>query len=259
MNFQSNHSSEQQFTAADRKLYASLATAKGRRESGLFMAQGTKCVLDTLGHFTLRALLATSEWAESHRHIADISVVRQRDIERITTLTAPPEVIAVYRIPDVCAPDTSGLVLALDCVQDPGNLGTIMRLADWMGVRTILASEGTADCYSPKVVQATMGAISRVRVQYCNLPDMLRDRAKVYGTFLDGDNIYTSQLSADGIVVMGNEGRGVSPEVAALVTHRLRIPSYPPGVPTSESLNVAVATALTLPEFRRRMLGNDLH
>lgn len=166
--------------------------------------------------------------------------------------------IAVYRIPELSAPDFSGLVVALDCVQDPGNLGTIMRVADWMGVHTILASTDTVDCYSPKVVQATMGAISRVRVHYCNLSDVLRGKDHVYGTFLDGSNIYDAALSPSGIVVMGNEGKGISPEVASTVTHRLRIPSFPPDVPTSESLNVAVATAITLAEFRRRQNSENL-
>lgn len=258
MNFQSEPQSPEQFSASDRKLFASLSSAKGRREAGLFMAQGTKCVLDTLGHFPLRALLATRSWADSHLVTEKVTVVKQKDIERITTLSTAPEVIAVYRLPAPGEPDLSGLVLALDCVQDPGNLGTIMRVADWMGVHTILASHDTADCFSPKVVQATMGAISRVKVHYCSLPDVLSVKSGVYGTFLDGEDIYSASLPGEGIIVMGNEGKGISPEVASTVTGRLRIPSYPPGEPTSESLNVAVAAALTLAEFRRRQLAGGI-
>ncbi len=216
------------------------------------MAQGTKCVADTIEHFPLYALLATASWTESHHPSVPVTIVKAKDLERISTLTNPPEVIAIYSIPEPTEPDLSGLILALDCVQDPGNLGTIMRVADWMGVNTILASPDTADCFAPKVVQASMGAISRVKVHYCSLPEVLAGQENVYGTFLDGDDIYKSALSTSGIIVMGNEGKGISAEVAATVTRRLRIPSFPPGRPTSESLNVAIATAITLAEFRRR-------
>ncbi len=252
MIFTSESQPTRDFTAAERKLYTSLATAKGRKESGLFMAQGTKCVLDTISHFSLFTLLSSANWAERHGDNLNPRVVRMKDLERISTLSTPPEVIAIFRIPEPSVPDMSGLVLALDCVQDPGNLGTIMRVADWMGVHTILASADTADCFSPKVVQATMGAISRVKVHYCDLPSALGGKEYVYGTFLDGSDIYESSLPDSGIIVMGNEGRGISSEVAETVTHRIRIPSFPPDVPTSESLNVAVATAITLAEFRRQ-------
>ncbi len=241
-----------------RRTYASLATAKGRRVSGLFMAQGTKCVLDTLPHFAVEALLSTAEWAETHPAAGYVNIVKQIDLDRITSLSTPPQVIAVYRIPDSPEVPDAGyfnenLTLALDCVQDPGNLGTILRVCDWMGVDTVLASTDTADVWQPKVVQSTMGAISRVRVHYCNVAAILRQMdAPVYGTFLDGNDIYSADLHDCGIVVMGNEGRGISPEVASAVNSRLLIPSYPAGRSTSESLNVAVATAITLSEFRRR-------
>ena len=148
-------------------------------------------------------------------------------------------------------------MLALDDVQDPGNMGTIVRLADWFGIRDIVCSEATADCFNPKVVQATMGAITRVRVHYLPLPGLLEkalsDGIPVYGTFLDGDDIYGAELSADGILVMGNEGKGIGPDVEKCVSRRLYIPSYPGGTATSESLNVAVATAVACAEFRRRL------
>lgn len=148
------------------------------------------------------------------------------------------------------------LVLALDGVQDPGNLGTIIRLADWFGISHIICSMDTADAYSPKTVMATMGAIARVRVHYVDLPRLLAEcgaDVPVYGTFLDGTDIYAEPLSAAGVVVMGNEGNGISDAVAQSVNRRLFIPSFPADRPTSESLNVAIATAITCAEFRRRM------
>jgi len=146
------------------------------------------------------------------------------------------------------------LCLALDEVQDPGNLGTIIRIADWFGIEHIFCSQGTADVYNPKVVQATMGALARVHVHYVNLSELIDSLPDipVYGTFLDGTNIYEQELSQTGIIVMGNEGNGISPEVRKVINRRLYIPNYPANRPTSESLNVAVATAITCAEFRRR-------
>lgn len=178
-------------------------------------------------------------------------------MERMTALSTAPAVVAVYDIPSPCTKlagiADKNLVLALDTIQDPGNLGTIMRVADWMGVETIICSRETVDVYSPKVVQATMGAISRVSVIYGNLPEMITEvnSPAIYGTFLNGENINTTQLENRGIIVIGNEGRGISDTVAALVNRRITIPSYPAGRVTSESLNAAVATAITLAAFRR--------
>lgn len=242
-----------------RKLVASLDDARVRREEGLFTAEGTKCVLDTLRHFDLQWLFATQAWID--RHHGEVKgyepiVVKRVDMERMSHLSTPPEVIAVYVMPphDISELDTADkLVIALDRVQDPGNLGTIMRIADWFGIRDIVCSPDTVDQYNPKVVQATMGAIARVKVYYTHLPEWLHDCGMpVYGTFLHGDNIYTASLGASGVIVMGNEGKGISDEVAREVTCRLTIPSYPVGAVTSESLNVATATAVTVAEFRRR-------
>lgn len=251
----------EQITAAQRKLVASLAKAKNRRETGLFAAEGTKCVLDTIDAFRLHLLAATPAWLDEHPEVASraecVRAVRA-DMERMTALSTPPPVIAVYHIPEPAewsmTPDE--LVVALDCVQDPGNLGTIVRAADWMGVTTILASADTADIFGAKAIQATMGAVSRVRVHYCDLPSALSalpSGTPVFGTFLGGENIYTaSGLGPGGVLVMGNEGRGISDAVAATVTRRITIPSFPAGRPTSESLNVGMATAIALAEFRRR-------
>ena len=146
--------------------------------------------------------------------------------------------------------------MALDDIQDPGNLGTIIRTADWYGVKDIFCSRNSADVFNPKVVQATMGAIARVRVHYVDLPDFLKgisNSMPIYGTLLDGDNFYKKELSNRGILVMGNEGNGISSEIIPLISERLFIPGYPTDVVSSESLNVSIATAITLAEFRRRM------
>lgn len=249
-----------------RALVASLDQARGRRESRLWKGEGTKCVGDMLGLFPCPLLIATEAWlaARGDKSVAAdrIITVAPREIERMSRLQSPPPVIALFAMPDrPLPPDTDrNLILALDTVQDPGNLGTIIRTADWMGVRDILASPGTADCFGPKVVMATMGALARVAVHYVDsLADELRARrqagARVLGMFLDGEDIYGASLPPHGdgcIAVMGNEGQGISAEVAAEVTDRLLIPPYPSGSTTSESLNVATATAITLARLRFR-------
>lgn len=240
------------------KSVASLDERKHRRREGAFKAEGTKCVLDTLGHFTLRALYATEEWMAGHPDIATLpeAVTASRgDLRKMSSLTTPGQVIAIYDIPEreFSPAQTDGaLLLALDTIQDPGNLGTIIRVADWYGITDILASRETADCFAPKVIQATMGSISRVAVHYCDLPSTLASLGgrKIYGTFLDGCDIDSTPLSGSGIIVIGNEGNGISAEVAALVTDRITIPSWPAGRPTGESLNAAIATAITISKFR---------
>ena len=150
--------------------------------------------------------------------------------------------------------DVSALTLMLDGVQDPGNLGTIIRIADWFGINDIFCSHETADLYNPKVVQATMGSITRVRLHYVSLVSVLKqlpENYPIYGTLLEGNNIYDGQLSTNGLIIMGNEGNGISTEIRQLVSHPLRIPNYPPDAATAESLNVAIATAITCAEFRR--------
>lgn len=244
-----------------RKTVVSLSQSKHRRRQSLFKAEGTKCVLDTIGHFRIKWLIATETWMNEHSEYQrgnNIVKVSARDMEQMSDLTTASEVIAVYEIPaydlDTYAL-TDSLVIALDSVQDPGNLGTIMRTADWFGIRDIICSRTTVDVYSPKVIQATMGAVSRVRVHYCDLPDVLgnlrQKGVNIYGTFLEGDNVYTSRLSHSGVIVMGNEGQGISDDVRGLVSDKLFIPPYPIDADTSESLNVATATAIILSEFRR--------
>lgn len=250
-----------ELTNSIKKLVKSLGDSRHRSEERLFVAEGEKCVLETIGAFKTRYLFATSEWIGANRDTAErygATQVSQADIARMSQLKAPRPVMAVYEIPDTrtLPPGLDRqLVLAIDRVQDPGNLGTIMRVADWFGVAAILASDDTVDCFNPKVVQATMGAIARVPVIYCDLPETLwrlSEKMPVYGTFLDGDDIYRTQLTPNGVLVMGNEGNGISEPVARAVGRRLFIPPYPAGAPTVESLNVSMATAVAVAEFRRR-------
>ena len=177
----------------------------------------------------------------------------------MSLLKTPSKAVAVVEIPrhKLRLEELKGqLVLALDEVQNPGNLGTIIRLADWFGITDIVCSRSSADCFNPKVVQATMGAILRVKVHYVDLERFLHDAAAEqiprYGTFLEGENLYTTQLGEGGIIIMGNEGRGISRPIEQLVSHKLLIPAYPANRPTSDSLNVAMATGIVCAEFRRR-------
>ena len=234
------------------KQIRSLQIKKFRDELNLFVAEGDKCISELSKAFTL-----------VQHFSADNTPLK--DIERASSLRTPQGSIAVFRKPQfplpVIQPDT--LYLALDGIQDPGNLGTIIRTADWFGIRDIICSANTADCFSPKVVQATMGALARVRVHYTDLPAWLTNthhstlnsqHSTIYGTLLTGKDLYAPDAIPDkrsGIIVMGNEGNGLSPEVRKLITHSLRIPSFPPDAPTSESLNVAIATAVILAHFRQ--------
>lgn len=247
-----------------RKTIKSLHRSQGRRLNGLFMAQGVKCVQDTIEHFELQWLLATQTWIEQHPIVASsynekLMKVTMRDLDSLSTLDSTPPVIAVYKIPkeaDTMPDAAANLVLALDGIQDPGNLGTILRLANWMGIRHIIAGEGTVDLYNPKVVQATMGSISRVSVHYVCLPDTLeiyrRENIPVYGTFLEGENIYKSALTSAGVIIMGNEGHGISDKVKKQVSHKLYIPPFPDDSIPAESLNVSIATAIVVSQFRMR-------
>lgn len=243
------------------KYIHSLELKKNRKETQAFLAEGHKLVGDLLGHFPCQLIIATSQWLHTHTEIQadEIIKVSEEELSRASLLKAPQEVLAIFKqpqypfLPEIARKE---LCLALDEVQDPGNLGTIVRIADWFGIKHIFCSTGTADIYNPKTVQATMGAIARVELHYCNLPELLDSLTDipVFGTFLDGENIYTQELSNHGIIVMGNEGKGISPEVSRFINRRLLIPNFPQGCETSESLNVAVATAITCSEFRRRTL-----
>lgn len=247
------------------KLIHSLAQKKYRDETGLFAAEGPKTVGDIMRIQTPVTIAATEVWITSNRHLipseTEVCTLTDAELTKVSFLRTPQQVIGLFRIPQTFT-DTdeakNSLILALDGVQDPGNLGTIIRIADWFGVTRIVCSTDTADAYNPKVIQATMGSIARVNVSYTNLPHFLEQTSRhspVYGTVLGGDSIYSQQLSDTGVIVMGNEGKGISPDVERLLTRRLLIPSYPEGRQTADSLNVGVATAVTLAEFRRRKHG----
>ena len=243
-------------TKAEIQLVRALADKRGRAEHGLFLAEGEKLIGELrASHLRVRKIYALEGIFAGE----EVETVAPRDMERLSQLKTPSNSLALVEIPHyrLKTADLRGqLTLALDEVQNPGNVGTIIRLADWFGIRDILCSEGTADCFNPKVVQATMGAILRVRVHYTPLAPLLAEAAAggipVYGTFLEGENIYTEELSPTGIVVMGNEGRGVTEAVARSVTRKLFIPPWPAGRRGSESLNVAMATSIVCAEFRRQ-------
>lgn len=242
------------------KWIKSLEMRKYRLQEKAFVAEGPKLVGELLPYSTPLYIAATKGWLDANRHllraVKEVDEVSQTELERASLLRTPQSVLAVMPIPERRLDISSlqkKLVIALDSVQDPGNLGTILRIADWFGIHEVLCSEGTADVYNPKCVQSCMGALARVKVFYCNLPEVLGQvEMPVFGTFLDGTDIYKEELSQQGIIVMGNEGNGISQPVAKLVNRRLYVPNYPKGSLTTESLNVAVATGIVCAEFRRR-------
>ncbi len=229
-------------TAAEIKFIKSLSQKKFRDSEGLFVVEGEKMVQEALkSGFEVEKVYRKEEIGEAA-------------MARISALSSPSPVLALVKKPDVPfrAP-SDGLYLALDGIRDPGNLGTILRIADWFGIDAVYASEDTVELYNPKVVQSTMGAIFRIPFYTANIPSLCSSYpGKVYGTFLDGENMYRKELSASGIIVIGNEANGISANTAACVTDRLFIPPFPADDPGSESLNAAVATAITVAEFRRQ-------
>ena len=231
------------------KWVRSLQQKKQRDAEGVFVAEGHKCVEELRDAFELLLLVTPDNATEV-------------EIAQMSNLRTPQGVIGVFRkrqIPiSALNSQLSTLSIGLDGVQDPGNLGTIIRTCDWFGVHDIYCSKDTADCYNPKVVQATMGALARVRVHYIDIKEWLQPMREagvpVYGTLLEGGNMYENGAIADkskGVIIMGSEGNGISPAIRELITHPIRIPSYPADAETSESLNVGIATAIVLAEFRR--------
>ena len=232
------------------KLIRSLETKKSRKSERLFVAEGPKVVGDLLqAGFLPHSVFSTSSRPDSQQ-------ITVEELKRISFLQHPQEVLALFHIPETTGslPLPTSLALALDGVQDPGNVGTIIRIADWFGIDTVNCSPDTADVYNPKVVQATMGSIAHVHIIYCDLLELFSQvSCPIYGTLLDGTNIYEQELTSNGIIVMGNEGNGISQAVRKHITHRLLIPNYHTGDHTAESLNVAIATAITCAEFKRRI------
>ena len=236
-------------TKGEIKEIRSLAQKKFRDGAGLFVVEGEKLVAEAVASgFEVVKVFRTEE-------------IGEENMARISMLTHPSPALAIVRKPSdtEIVPPADELMLALDSLRDPGNVGTILRIADWFGIRTVLASPDTVEIYNPKVVQATMGAIFRVRVKVCPLPETLsalrRQGVPVYGTFLHGKSLYDAPLAATGVIVLGSERDGISPDVEAAVSERLTIPPYPAGQPSgAESLNVATAAAIVCGEFRRRTL-----
>ena len=236
----------------------SLEYKKQRDEYGEFLAEGNKLISDLLGHFECRLLMAKPSWMATQGDLKadEVIVANEEDICRASLLKSSQDVLAVFKKPayllDVEALKNK-LSLAIDGVQDPGNLGTILRVADWFGIDTVVCSPNCADVYNPKTVQATMGALARVRVHYTALPQLLEQlNIPVYGTVLNSESIYNVFLENKGVIVIGSEGNGISREVEALLTQKLFIPDFPLGGAVSESLNAAVATGIVCAEFRRR-------
>ena len=251
-----------QLSQNEGKLIRGLARRKNRDSSGLFLAEGPKVVDELLRYFSCRLLVVKDDLAANYENMSYLRMVTDTELSRLSQQKTPQGVIGVFEKPK--QPEASHLSgcfslplsLALDGVQDPGNLGTILRTADWMGIHTIFASPDTADCFAPKVVQATMGALGRINVLYTELPPLLRTFSEqgvsICGTFMHGENLYKTDIQQPAVIVMGNEGNGIRPEVEAVCARRLTIPRFAPESESSESLNVAIASAIVLAEMKRR-------
>lgn len=233
--------------------------AKRCDEEGLFVVEGVRMCDEALrSGFLIRTLCATADYLLSNTDMLsapqEVFEVSQEQLERLSLMRSPNKVWMLLERPQMPAPDLSAteLTLVFDGLQDPGNMGTMLRTADWFGIRQVVCSLDTVSCFNPKVVQASMGAIFRTHIHYTPLPDFLR-RAKgeglpVYGAMLDGSDVYSAALQRPALLVIGNEGRGLRPEVAAELSHRLTIPNRGG---TCESLNAALATAILCSEFYR--------
>lgn len=236
------------------KLISSLHQKKHRQTHQLFIAEGIKGIQELLdAQFQLEHLYTTQTDFETVSSNLK-TLVTDADLKKMSALASPNTCLAVFKIPEVKAINLSGLIVALDDIRDPGNLGTILRLCDWFGIQQLICSKETVDVYNPKVVQATMGSIARVNVTYVDLIDFIANsKLAVFGTFMDGENMYTTNLPQEGIIVMGNEANGISSDLEKIIKNRLTIPRFGT-LQKTESLNVATATAIVLSEFRRASL-----
>ena len=241
------------------KYIKSLKEKKFRSQYKCFVAEGEKLIFDLMETCKCQMFAALPEIIKSRNDITaeEIIIASEAELKRATSLKSAPTAIAVFYQPELEIKElhfNKSLGIILDGVQDPGNVGTIVRIADWFGINNIFCSFDCADVFNPKTVQATMGSIARVKVTYTDIISLIKKNndIPIYGTFLEGKNIYNETLSNHGLIVMGSEGKGISDEVKDLVTDRLFIPNFPIGSNSSESLNVAVATAITCSEFRRR-------
>jgi TrmH family RNA methyltransferase len=231
------------------KLITSLGQKKYRDKTGLFVAEGPKLVSELLqAGFSPHSIFTSNATTFNGPKQQEIS---EAELKKISFLKTPHIILGVFHKPNLPALETKGLTVVLDGIQDPGNLGTLIRLCDWFGVSQLVCSPHTVDCYNPKVVQATMGSIARVAVHYLDLQLYLeRVSSPIYGAFMDGSNVYAQHLQSEAVLILGNEGRGVSTEVARFIGHRISIPQFGNSHDT-ESLNVATAGAILLSEFKR--------
>jgi len=231
------------------KLITQLKQKKYRQQHGFFVVEGVKTIRELLkSHLELHKLYTTESFNIDAK---DEVLISEPDLKRISFLRTPNKALAVFKIPVPKSIDHSGLIVALDAVRDPGNLGTIIRMCDWFGVKELVCSKETVDCFNPKVVQATMGSITRVNISYVDLlPFLEQHESPVFGAFMDGENVYKATLPEQGVLVMGNEANGVSKGVEAVITEKIAIPRFG-DLQATESLNVATATAILLSEFRR--------
>jgi TrmH family RNA methyltransferase len=232
------------------KLITSLKQKKYRVQHGFFVVEGIKTIHELLhSHFEIYSLYTTESFnIDAKKEV----IISESDLKRISFLVTPNKALAIFKIPEPKSIDKSKLIVALDDVRDPGNLGTIIRLCDWFGIKDLLCSQETVDCFNPKVVQATMGSITRVNVSYVDLVDFLNaSETAVFGAFMEGENVYKKSLPNKGVLVMGNEANGISKAIEALITEKISIPRFGDAQAT-ESLNVATAAAILLSEFKRR-------
>lgn len=246
-----------------KKLIFSLSQKKYRDKTGLFVAEGTKLVNDLLDAGINEEIILTtdSNVLKSGNREYLVDVVDSREIKQVSFLKTPQKILAVLKKPEFTftfGEHSDSLTLCLDGIQDPGNMGTILRLADWFGIPYVVCSKDTADVFNPKVVQASMGAFARVKVFYTDLTTFCLRSARelnlpVFGTFMNGENIYSASLSRKGLIILGNEGQGIRPETEKTVTKRLSIPKFnrQRGISTMESLNVGMAASIICSEFRR--------
>ncbi|MEO8933930.1 MAG: RNA methyltransferase [Xanthomarina sp.] len=231
------------------KSITSLKQKKSRLQDGLFVAEGVKTINELIAsNFKLKQLYTT----ESFKIDTNLeTTISENELKKISFLSTPNTALAVFHMPKVKSIDNNKLIVALDNVRDPGNLGTIIRLCDWFGITDLVCNLETVDCYNPKVIQATMGSITRVNISYLDLPEFLnQSKLEIFGAFMEGENIYKKHLPSKGILVLGNEANGVSAEIERLITSKISIPRFG-DLQATESLNVATATAILLSEFRR--------
>ena len=224
-----------------------LKQKKYRQQEGLFIAEGRKVIEEFLNSTFKLVDLFTTETFDVDQEV----IISENELKKISCLTTPNKALAVFKIPEDLNLQSDGLILALDSVRDPGNLGTIIRLCDWFGVNQLVCSQETVDCYNPKVVQATMGSLTRVAIHYVDLEDYLQKAdLPVFGAFMEGKDVYKSKMPKAGVLVLGNEANGISKAIEACVTDKISIPRFG-ALQATESLNVATAGAILLSEFRR--------